>query len=210
MEDALGLGSRQSQRRLEYHPDAVGRMPDACCFDLGETLASARDAKRHLCPPIRIDRKLGVDLDLVKNVQEASELGAQLLASLVRQLSISGLTSGKKRCAEERPRVAVARLPDESGLGNRNGKQRGEPRQDGQLTLHARDRDRTTGEAKRPLLLDHPHRVVPALAEQPSGCRLELGELVGEKPAHERLVDDDVGVPLGHRGTVPPGRVGSL
>ena len=154
---------------------------------------------------------VGVEaLDLVKNVQEAPELGAQLLASLVRQLGISGLTSGKKRSAEERPRVAVARSPDESGLGNRNGKQRGEPRQDGQLTLHARDRDRTTREAERPLLLDHPDRVVPALAEQPSGCRVELRELVGEKRAHERLVDDDVGVPLGHRGTVPLGRVASL
>ena len=56
MEDALGLGSRQSQRRLEYRPDAVGRTPDACCFDLGETLVSARGGRETTSLPADSDR----------------------------------------------------------------------------------------------------------------------------------------------------------
>ena len=38
----------------------------------------------------------------------------------------------------------------------------------------------------------------------------ELGKLLAQKRAHERLVDLDVRIPLGHRGTVPPGRVAGL
>ena len=69
-----------------------------------------------------------------------------------------------------------------------------------------RNRDRATREAERPLLVDDPDRVVPALAEEPRRARVELRELLGEERAHERLVDRDLCIPLGHRATV---RLGS-
>ena len=52
-----------------------------------------------------------------------------------------------------------------------------------------------------------PDRVVPALAQRAGGEHgVELRELLTQKRAHERLVDDDVCIPLGHRGTLAPDR----
>ena len=40
--------------------------------------------------------------------------------------------------------------------------------------------------------------------------RIELGKLLGEERAHERLVDHDVGIPLGHRSNLPCQRAAAL
>ena len=65
------------------------------------------------------------------------------------------------------------------------------------------NRDRPARETERPLLVDDPDRVVPALPEEANRAACELRELLGQERAHERLVDRDLGVPLRHRATLP-------
>ncbi len=146
----------------------------------------------------------------MEHAEEASELGAEILASMVVEAGVGDLAPGKERRAEERPVEALARSTDEPRLRNRNGEERRESRQHRELALDAGDRDLAPRKAKHPPVLDDPGRIVPALAEQFRGGRIELGKLLAEEHPHERLVDDDLRIPLGHRSNLPGQRPGAL
>ena len=174
-----------------------------------ELAPGTRNPIRHVGAAIEVDRKhaMGVDRSQsfrrMQRAEKEPELFSDCDAVVVGQLSLGGLVAEKERRAEERPGVALVRRPDELWRGNRNREDRGKRRQHLQLSAHACDRDLAAREPKRPSLLDDPHRVVPAFAERPGGVDIEFRKLLGDEGSDERLVDHDVGVPLGHRPNLP-------
>ncbi len=138
----------------------------------------------------------------VQDAEEAAESAPELDAVLIDEPCISELATRQQRPAEEGRREAIARHADEARLGDRNRKEPCKARQHGQLAFDQRYRDGAARESKRPPLLDGPDRVVPPFADQPRGVGVELRELLGEERPHERTVDRDLGIPVGHRGNV--------
>ena len=99
-------------------------------------------------------------------------------------LSESGIRRLAPRAAAAARRTATgtarsaARRSSGTGIGTgSSGASRGST---DELPLDTRNRNLPAREAKRPLVLDHPDGVVPALAERPRRARVEHRELLGE------------------------------
>ena len=197
----LGLAQQRSHR--------IRRAPETQALQVRQGLARALDTHAHVGASVRIDGEPGLGLDgctgrgIVQRAQEPSQIPAHGHAVFVGETHLRRLSPAKQKAPEERPRVALARLPDVSRRGNRSGKKRSEAREDGELALDERDGDRPTREAERQALLHHPDRVVEALAEESRRLGVELGKLLDEQPSHEILSDVQIRVPLRHAGNVP-------
>ena len=123
--------------------------------------------------------------------QEAGEAEPDLDPGVVVQLCVPALGPRQQLAAEERPGIPAVGSADE-GRPRHGQRQHGELWQDRELALHAGDGDLAVREPEGVALVHEPDRVVPALGELAQRSRLELRELP-EQPAHERLVDDDLG-----------------
>src|SRR6187200_316552 len=138
----------------------------------------------------------------MQRAEKPPEGASELDTLLVREAGVRRFAPTEERGAEERPGVAIAGLSDEPGNRDRQRQKSREAWGYRELALDARYRDRTPRKAERPPLLQDPNSVVPPLAEQTRGGRIELGELIGNERANEGLVDLDLGIPFGHCGNL--------
>ena len=177
MHDGDSVGWRKALGSLEQPVDRGGTLPKPGRLQLLELLARFRHAHAHIRPPVPVRRQLVGDLGVVEPAQEARERTPDLHAGGVVQRRLAELASRQELAAEERPRKAFGRPADEDRRRHWDRQQRRQLRQDSDLAPHAGHRDLAAWKTKRPVLVDEPDRVVPALGERSQRLDLELGKL---------------------------------
>ena len=173
----------------------------------------AREYARSPCPHDRCGRPAAASTgSTASSVSRAcrtrrkrTELGAELHARRprrdVRQRARRPIAATGPKNGRGKRSLGPARRTSEPGP-EREGAARA--RKHRELARDARHRDLAAREAKRP---SAPRRPTPSCPSPPPsetrGARVELGELLGDERPHERLVDVDVCIPLGHRSNLP-------
>ena len=140
----------------------------------------------------------------MQRAEKPPEGTSELDTLLVHKAGVRRFAPAEQRGAEEGPAITIGRLSDERRNRDREGQEGGEAGGHRELAPNARERELAPRKAECPPLLDQPHGVVPAFAEQTCRGRVELGELIGQERANERLVDLDLGIPFGHYGNLSP------
>ena len=201
-EDALACssGACSASARMPSIDEGGSQMPRssiAASFSRVRATRNGMSARR-----IGSSGRSTSELDVVKRAEEPPERGAELDARVVRELGIEQARAREQRRTEERPREASLGRPTNRRLGDRHREQRCESWQ------HRSSRS-TPGIAisRRGKRNAHCSSTTQTELSQPSPSRRAEAasssrELLPEQCANERLVDGDVGIPLGHRGTL--------
>ena len=197
MDDRGGLGRRELLGALEQPLHGRRPPPDAGRLQFAELLARLRHSCAHVGAPVRVGGEIVRDLRFVQAAQESRQRAPDLDPGRLSERCLAQLAPRQERAAEERPGKAIGGLTDEDGRRHGEREEWSQLRQHRNLAPDARHRDLAAGEAKRPLLVDEPDRVVPTLRERPQRLDLELGKLP-EQPPREFLVDDELSTPIGH------------
>jgi hypothetical protein len=174
------------------------RAPDTELLELRQLRPRHRDALAHVGSRVGVHRQRHVKIGTVQRAQEAREREPDLDPRLVVELGLARLDAGQQLAAEERPRVALRRAPDEDRLRHRQRQKRREARQHRELPLDARDRDLPSREPEGVPLVHDPDGVVPAFGEPAQRAHLELWKL-SQESARQLVVDGDLCAPDWHR-----------
>ena len=203
VDDRRRLGRRQRARLIEQPGHGARRAPQAEPLGLLQLFDGSRDAECHVVTTHRIGGQgergeLRGHLAAVQGAEEPPERARQPRACSVGQPRLGGLTAREQRRAEEGPRIVLGGCADERRPRDRQGQQRCQPGQRGDLAFDARNGDGPPRKAERPCLVDQPHRVVPALRQQTQAPQLNGGELARNQLSRTVAVDDHLGAPLVH------------